>query len=357
MAHVTKSRKYTIGISAVTIAVTLMFQLNGPSGARAHAAEVDGPEVTWLVSAWGNRRGLTEGLEALASELSDATDGNFTLDIQYGAALAEPAEALDGLSIGAFEAAITCTVYAPSKTPSLSALDLPFLPIFDLETRGRVHEAYFQHPYVLEELEKWNAYPLMSGLMPEYEVMGKGEAPRTLDAWEGLRMHATGGIGKIMGALGVTTMTLPSPETYQALERNVVDAVAFPFTFAFGAYGLQEVSDWYTRGLALGSTTCPIYVSKTAYDALPQQYRDLIKEAKPKAYAHQREAYAELDEKYLAEFDEAGLQEVRYPPEVREQILESVGRDSWDEWIDENAARGIPAEELLNLVLETANAE
>lgn len=354
--RITRRSRLAVACGVAAVMALGGFAASVGSIAGAHAAEVEGPKVKWLLSTWGKRRGITEGIESLAKHVSDATDGNFEISIQYGGVLSKPAENLDGLKIGAFEAAMFCPVYHPGKTPALTGLDLAFMPIFDMEARAKVHEAYFQHPVVQQEFANWNARPLISALMPGYEVMGKGEPPREMKDWEGLRLHAAGGMGDVLRSLGAVTTTLPAPETYQSLERGVIDGLAFPFTYAFAAYRLHEISDWYTADLALGSTTCPVAVSQQAWDALPQQYKDLIERVKPTAYKEQREKNVEIDAKNLAAFKEAGLTPVSYPAEVRQQIIDRVAKQSWENWAKARSEQGLPGQELLDFILAEAKS-
>jgi TRAP-type C4-dicarboxylate transport system substrate-binding protein len=53
-------------------------------GFSASAANVDGPQVEWRYSMWGNPRAYTAGLEHLAKRLNEETGGNFTITIGYG---------------------------------------------------------------------------------------------------------------------------------------------------------------------------------------------------------------------------------------------------------------------------------
>ena len=297
---------------SMVTAVTLGFGSGGTAVSTVQAAEVEGPKVKWLLSTWGKRRGIMEGMESFSEQISKATDGNFEVSLQYGGVLSDPKENLDGLKIGAFEAAMFCPVYHPSKTPAITGLDLPFLPVTDLETRVKVHEAYLHNPAVLDELARWNAYPLMTALMPNYEVMGKGEAPKSIKDWEGLRLSASGGIGDLMKSIGAIPTTVPAPEMYQSLERGVMDGVAFPYTYAFAAYKLHELADWRTEKSSLGSLTCVLVASKQAYEALPPQYRELIDRVKHGAYKHQIDTYTAIDEKNEKLFEEEGLKKVRF---------------------------------------------
>ena len=88
-------------------------------------------KVTWNMSLWGKPRAWTKGIEAMAEEVSSKSGGNFTIKIHYGG-LSKPKENLDGIKLGAFQMAVFCASYHPDKTPTLSASDLPFLPILSL---------------------------------------------------------------------------------------------------------------------------------------------------------------------------------------------------------------------------------
>jgi TRAP-type mannitol/chloroaromatic compound transport system substrate-binding protein len=50
----------------------------------AFAQEVEGPEVNWSFSMWGNPRALSAGMEASADRVEEATGGNFNIKIFYG---------------------------------------------------------------------------------------------------------------------------------------------------------------------------------------------------------------------------------------------------------------------------------
>ena len=189
-------------------------------------------KVTWNVSLWGNRRGFTEGVEHLASEVAKRTDGNFTIRLHYGESVSPVKGNLDSVKIGAVEMAAFCVSYHPGKTPAMTGLDLPFLPLPTFDVQREVHEAYYRHPAVVKEMRSWNAEAIFSNLLQQYEFLGTGDPPRELDDWKGMRVRATGGLGDAMRLLGATPTSVAAPEVYTALERGMVSAAAFPFTTA-----------------------------------------------------------------------------------------------------------------------------
>lgn len=320
----------------------------------AQAAEVDGPKVKWLVSLFGNRRGLTEGIEELAATLSAKTDGNFELSLQYGAVLSEPKENIDGIQIGGFEAAMFCPIYHPSKTPALGGLDLALLPYKNLGGQRDVYEAYYTHPVVQKEFARWNAVPLIGGLLPSYEIMGKGDAPTTPEAWNGLRLNASGGMAALMKSIGANPVTIASPDAYTTLDRGVVDGVVFPYTYAFVAYRLHETADWVTDGWGLGSISCHFAANKDAYESLPAQYQKLIQDAKAGAYEHQINSYAEIDVANEKLFNDQKLIRIEKSAEIAE-VIKAAAAPSWNAWVESATEAGLPGQELFDFILaETA---
>lgn len=339
----------------IALGALMLSGLTLPVAGPTRAAEVDGPAITWQVSLWGNRRGFTEGVEALAAYLSEKTDGNFQLSLQYGGVLSDPTENIDGLQIGAFEMATVCSFYHPGKLPISTGLNLAMLPLPTLESQYRTYAEYLRHPAVAAEWAGWSAVPVMSVLMPNYEVMGRGTPPADLAAWSGLRINASGGHAALMQALGAVTTTIPAPDLYSSMERGALDAIVYPYTYAFTAYSLQELSTWVTDRWNLGTVNCVLAANEDAYAGLPQQYRDLIDEAIPAAYAHQIEAYETVDAQNEADFEARGLVRIPMGDDVR-AALQSAVEPSWQAWVEDMNSRGAPGQELLDLILSSAAA-
>lgn len=319
------------------------------------AEEAKGPKVTWNLSIWGNKRAFSAHVERLSELVAEKTGGNFDIKLVYGGALSPPKENIDGLNLGAFEIAPVCVSYAPGKTPATMALNLPFLPILDVDTMIRVHRAFYAHPAVAKEFAAWNSQVVMTTLVPRYEFMGVGSPPRTLDDWKGKRVRALGGVGDAMKLLGASPTSVPAPEVYPSLERGLVDAASFPFTYAFASYRLQEISKWYTSNLAISTTGCPVLANTAAWKALPDAYRKAIQDSLDPSLAAQAVAYKEADEKNLPDFKKRGLEAVVYSKEEKAKIVAIGGQPIWDAWIAEVEPQGVPGRELLQLILDTAD--
>ena len=317
-------------------------------GGGAVAAE----KIEWNHSTWGNPRAFTKGFESVAAYVEEKSGGNFTIKIHYGGTISPPKENLDGISLGAFEQANFCTSYHPGKNPVGTVLDLPFLPLKSWETLVGTHQAVTAHPLWEKEMGRWNARPYFSGVLPQYEFMGVGKPPKELTDWNGLRVRALGGIGEAMRKLGAVPTTVPAPEVYTSLERGVVQAASFPYSYTFGAYRIHEIGAWFTEGLQPGTVHCPIIQNRDAYADLPEEYQKMLDEAAPLAYDVLKEAYAEADAKWIPIYKER-MEVVTYTPEQTEEFKKLAAQPVWDEWVEQHKDR-FDSQALLDFVLETA---
>jgi len=300
------------------------------------AQTVEGPEVNWSFSMWGNPRALSAGMEAIADEVRERTGGNFDIEIFYGGQLSGSRENLDGIQLNAFEGAAICNFYHPGKNPAWMVFSLPFLPLGDPAVDQYVRSKLFEHPAIVADMARWNAMPYMSGLLPQYEILGKGDAPTDLSGWEGLRVRAGGGLGDAMEALGATKQTLPAGETSTAFQRGALDAAAFPYTYAHVSFGIADEAEWFTSNLAPGTSECGWVFNKTAYDALPEQYQTMLMDLRKMGMDVEQAAYAEQDTINLPVFRET-MQEIVYTDEQIAEFREVAGQPVWDAWIAANS--------------------
>ena len=347
-------RKSVLTLGALALGAFAFTSTSVSLTTTAKAAMVEGPEVTWRASLWGKRRAFTEGLEFISSEVSKRTHGKFKFKLYYGGQLSKSKENLDGISVGAFEAALFCAAYHPGKNKPLNVLDLPFLPLTSLDVMIKVHNAVYNHPSAKKALAKWNAHLYMPNVLPQYEYMGKGTPPAKVSDFKGKRLRALGGMGRAAKAIGAVPTTMPASETYTALSRGTVDAIGFPFTYTFSAYKLDEVSDWYTTNMVLGTVNCPVVFNVNSWSKLPKQYQKLLNDLKGEASNAQKQAYTKKDKENLKKWAaNPKLTAVKIDEAEMAEFRRIGGQPLWNDWVKENAG-DIPAQELLDLVLKTA---
>lgn len=316
-------------------AIVTALGLTAAAPHAATAAEVEGPSVFWKISMWGNPRALSAGMEAMAEKVREDTDGKFNIKIFYGGQLSGARENLDALKLNAIEGAAICNFYHPGKNPAWMVFSLPFLPLGDPKIDRYVRTKMFEHPAIVADMAAWNAVPYASGLLPQYEVLGKGTPPTTLDGWKGMRVRAGGGLGSAMEKLGAVKQTLPAGETSTAFQRGALDAAAFPYTYAHVSFKISEEAEWFTANLAPGTSECGWIWNKTAHDALPDQYKELLVKYRDLVLEVEQEEYAKADAKNLPIFKDT-MTEIVYSDAQLAEFRELAGQPVWDDWIAAN---------------------
>ncbi|MEZ5842593.1 MAG: C4-dicarboxylate TRAP transporter substrate-binding protein [Hyphomicrobiaceae bacterium] len=315
----------------------------------AAAQNVDGPAVNWNFSTWGKARAFTVGMETVARLVKERTGGKFNITIHYGEALSKARENLDGIKLGAFQGAHLCNFYHPGKNPAWMVFTLPFLPLGDWDVSLKVRKAILQHPALVADMARWNAMPYKSALLPQYEFLGKGAPPTTLEGWKGKRVRAGGGLGDAMVILGATRTTVPATEVYTSMERGTVDAASFPYTYAHASYKIHEIAEWFTGNMSPGTSECAAVLNRDAYKALPAQYQKLLQDVLPEAYAAQIKAYKDIDAKNLPMFKKR-LKEITYPEAELDKFEKIAGKPVWDKWVKDNQGK-FDAKGVLDAVL------
>ena len=308
--------------------------------------------VEWNVSLWGKRRAFTEHVEKLAELVSEKTGGEFTLNISYGG-LSKNRENLDGISIGAFEMAQFCAGYHADKNPSITVLELPFLGVSSLEQEVEVSMAVYNHPATQADLARWNATLLMPSPLPQYNIVGVGDAPMTLDDYKGLAVRATGGIGKAMAAIGAVPTSMSATEVRQALDSGVVKAVSFA-PHAHMSFGTVENAKWWTTNLNPGTVNCPVVANTDALNGLSDAHKEALMSSIDESLAYYVDFYNNNTMvKWGPVLDEKGIERITYDDASLAAFRDAVAGPAAEAWIADNAARGLPAQELYDLVIST----
>src|SRR6056297_3996368 len=305
----------------------------------------------WNASLWGKRRAFTEHVEKLAELVSEKTNGEFTINVSYGG-LSNNRENLDGISIGAFEMAQFCAGYHPDKNRAITVLELPFLGVGNLDEEVAVSHAIYGHPAVAEEMAQWNAKMVMTSPMPQYNLVGTGDARDELEDFDGMRVRATGGLGKAFAAVGGVPTSVTSSEAYQAMQSGVVDTVAFA-QHAHLSFGTINQADWWTANLNPGTVNCPVVVNIDAYEALSDEERTAFDDSVDEAIDYYLENYGALLKRWDEVLAEKEVEKVIISEEELAAFRARAADPIREKWIADIEAQGLPGRELYDLLQST----
>jgi len=300
---------------------------------------------------FGPQRDVTKGVEFIADKIHTMAGEAVEVKIFYGAALGPERQTPESIKTGGYEGGQMCVGYYPNKFPLLSVMELPFLLPADIQARAKVENAVFSHPEIVKEMKgRWNMRYFAPALLPNYEFMGNKKIAKA-DDWKGVKVRLSGLNAKALQAFGAVPTMVTPPEGYTALERGTIDSFGFPYTYAFGAYKMYEVSKFVTEGIAMSGFICWQGISEATYQKLPDNVKRALPELQIQAQQTMIKAYETTDAKWRPIFRER-LEMTQFPESEREKLAKGAAA-FWDEWAKQQDAAGRPGRQ----ILEFAQAE
>ncbi|MGO1183521.1 MAG: TRAP transporter substrate-binding protein [Micrococcaceae bacterium] len=273
--------------------------------------------------------------------LEEASDGQIEIDRTAPESLCNATEIVECLRDGRADIGVTVPDYTPQYFPTLSVSGIPF--------RGQNSQAITQTLYDIHRdfepavtrmedqgLHYVSAWPV--GRL----LFGAQEPIENAEDLDGLRIRASGPtIQRILQDSGANITALSASETYEAVERGIVDSIGGAIDFAVN-YRLMELLPYWTDPGVGQYSTFGMWLSKDAYDSLDESLQAIVDEVTRElnegaavdafndaATAQCEELAGESSVESLTEWDEADRD--AWAAEVEES-----GREAWIETADEH---------------------
>jgi len=171
------------------------------------------------------------------------------VDYFPGETLTKARQAYDGVVEGLSDIGLSLFSYTRGRFPVLAAVDLPLgYPSGAVATK--VVDAVYEKFKPKEHSDTLVMYLHAHG--PGL-IQTKDKAVRKLEDMKGLKFRAHGTSASVVEALGGTPVPKPMPETYQMLQKGVVDGAVYPFEANKG-WKLGEVTKYCTADFTAAYT-------------------------------------------------------------------------------------------------------
>ena len=308
-----KRREFFKSATALTAGAAAATALAAPALAQSN------PKVAWRLAS-SFPPGLDTiygGGETLAKYVSEATDGNFTIDVFAAGELAPPLEVVDPVSEGTIDMAHTVGYYFSGKDIAWAALSA--IP-FSLNARGM--NAWYYHGGGLD---------ITNAFFANYNIVGFpcGNTAAQMGGWfrkeintvadlQGLKMRV-GFAGTILTKLGVIPTPMPGGEIYNALEKGTIDAAEWVGPYDDEKLGFQKVApNYYYPGWWEDGPTVHALINKPKFEELPPAYQSILQTACKATSADMLAKYDYVNPTALKKLVAAGAQLKPFSPEIME---------------------------------------
>ncbi|KQB14107.1 TRAP transporter substrate-binding protein [Rhodobacter capsulatus] len=239
------------------------------------------PKVTWrLTSSFPKSLDtIYGGAEVLSKMVSEASDGNFQIQVFAGGEIVPGLQAADAAAAGTVEACHTVGYYYWGKDPAWA---LGSAVPFGLSARGM--NAWQYHG---GGIELYNEFLATQGLVG----FPGGNTGAQMGGWfrkeintvadlSGLKMRVGGFAGKVMEKLGLVPQQVAGGDIYPALEKGTLDATEWVGPYDDEKLGFYKVAPYYYYpGWWEGGPTVHFMFNKAAYEGLPKSYQALLRTA------------------------------------------------------------------------------
>ncbi len=210
--------------------------------------------------------------ESWCQEVEKRTGGKVKVDYYPGQTLTKAKQCYDGTVEGLSDIGFSVLAYTRGRFPVISAVDLPLGYTSGQAATKIVNMVYNKYkPKEFKDVQVMYLHAHGPGL-----VHTKSKAVRKMEDMQGLKFRGHGTSALVVKALGGTPVPKPMPETYEMLQKGVVDGAVYPFESNKG-WKLGEVTHYATAAFGAAYTTSFFVVmNKDRWDDLPADIQKTI---------------------------------------------------------------------------------
>lgn len=294
-----------------------------------------------IVQAW---------IDKVNPELGDGT----AFKLYAGGLLGPPAAQVDALKSGVADAAFVALTYTPGVFPRSSVTELPFVAT-------NSHQGTLTMQTLMEEGllgSEFDDFKVIGFFTPGgYHIITKGTEVKVPADAAGLKLRTSSPlVSDMVALLGGAGVSLPSPDTYEAMERRLVQGAVWNFE-AVRSFRIYEPADY---AIALGMTNSPLalLMSRSTYEGLSEADRAAVDSLSGRAFAEWAADVIDATDKAQRELLEAGGDiAIHNPTEAELAEWRAVLAPIEQRWLDQMTAAGVDGAALLARAREISAAQ
>lgn len=281
-----------------------------------------------------------------AKEIEKRTNGAVKINMFPGATLTPADQCYDGVVKGISDIGMSVLSYTRGRFPLTEVIDLPLGYKNGLQAT-KLCNAYYEKftPKELADVKIMYLHGHGPGLLSTKKPVEK------MEDLKGMKIRCSGSNAKIVAALGATPVAMPQTETYDALQKGVVDGVLSPIETLKGWKFAEVVTSTTLDYGAAYSLAFFVAMNKKKWDSLPKETQAIIEQINKEWIDKTGQGWDLLD-KEGTEFTLAkGNKIISLSKEEDERWAKTV-RPVLDEYVAAMKAKGLPGEDALNFCQE-----
>jgi TRAP-type C4-dicarboxylate transport system substrate-binding protein len=316
-------------------------------GAYAEPGPMPEKPIVLKIGSWMPEKHVTSSLTRwFAEQVTKRTGGRVQFKHFYGGALGGAKTQMDNLKAGLFHIAPWIGAVAPAKMPLWNYYLQPWVSSPDLTTRQMIYREMAKLPELKEEAVKWDAKWLCAYNLAEIKLIYTADKPvYKLDDLKGLKIMATGGVGKALRMAGASVVAMPWPDLYDALSKGVVTGAASALPTYMG-YKLYEVMKYRTN-LMTGLGHPMYFIKLSTFNNLPPDIQKIIMDVARDITPYLAGEESKFVKKAFETFKAQGVTVIKFPKGEQRKYEELYVGPVIEEWVKKVEARRLPGRKIM----------
>jgi TRAP-type C4-dicarboxylate transport system substrate-binding protein len=285
-------------------------------------------------------------------EIHKASNGKVKIRLYPAGALGKAPDQFDLAEKGIADLSYHLSDYTPGRFPLTSVFSLPFMVPSGEKVSRAMWETFQKEAAYREEYSKVKVLALFGHPGGHFHTVKK--PIRTIADFNGVKMRtANPSIYKALRLWNAIPVAMPITETYQALERNVIDGTVLVWE-GMGVFKLNEVTR-YTTVADLYTMPMMIVMNKNKWESLPPDIQQLIEDTTGLEMSMAAgAAFDVMEAPFRKQSLEKGVEEIILAPEELKKMKDST-IPLQKEWVKEMSDKGYPAQQVLDTALSLIN--
>jgi TRAP-type C4-dicarboxylate transport system substrate-binding protein len=289
-------------------------------------------------------------MENWCKEVEKRTHGRVKVDYYPGGTLAQGPWLYDAVMQGIADIGHCLLAYTRGTFPLTEVADLPLGCKTGYIATKMMNEYYKKmKPKEFDDLKIF----WMSGQGPT--IIHTRTPVNKLEDLKGMKIRSTGLSEKIITALGGAAVSMPMAETYDALQKGVVEGVVCPMEALFN-WRLGEVVKYTTESYGASTSTCStIVMSKKKWSSLPSDIQQIMDKISEEWIDYHGKYWDQLDQEGSDYTLKRGNKIIPLSPEENGRWAEKV-KPLLNDYVNSMKAKGLPGGEALQFCMDYIKA-
>lgn len=288
-----------------------------------------------------------------ADSVEKDSNGRIKVEMYPSATLAKPPAQYEAVKNRIADVTAAVQGYSANRFPLTQVVELP--GVVDNAAQGScIIQSLYDEGLISSEYK--DTKPLFFFTHGPGHIHTKDKTITKPSDFAGLRIRRpTTVVSNLLEELGAQPVGMPAPQSYQSMQRGVIDGVALPWEGAF-VFKINELAKKHTEVGGLYTLSFLVTMNKSVYDNMPADLKKVIDKNSGQAWSEiAATVFDDLDVKGRAAAVKAGHEITTISSKNRSEWT-PVLEKATESYLSDMEAKGLPARKVYKRALALSSS-